>query len=266
MKISFQFSITYAVKNLFTCKNNITITPPKMEKFSLKWNDYQSNISKSFKLLRDKEDFSDVTLVGEDFKPVTAHKVILSSCSEYFTNILNTNSKHSHPLICLDGVKFKDIQNILDYIYNGELRIYQDEIDRFLIVAQKLKLVGLVGQENSLNEYHTEKIAESSWEESVAELKDLKKTNNIKEDFILSLKNDDLNTIEKLNEKVEESYSKDNSGLFCCLFCSKTAKKINHIRDHVEIHFDGLKLNCNFCGKFYNSRDSLRHHVKRMHS
>ena len=165
----------------------------------------------------------------------------------------------------MDGVKFKDIQNVLDYIYNGELKIYHDDIDRFLIVAEKLKLVGLIGQDKSLNDSYSEIKAESSWKESVAELKDLKKTNNIKEDFILSLTTGDFDTVEKLNEKVEESYSKDNSGLFCCLFCSKTTKKRMHIRDHVEIHFDGLKLNCNLCGKTYSSRDSLRHHVKRMH-
>ena len=52
-----------------------------MEKFSLKWNDFHSNVSKSFQSLRNKEDFSDVTLVGDDFKQIAAHKIILSSCS-----------------------------------------------------------------------------------------------------------------------------------------------------------------------------------------
>ena len=69
----------------------------KMEKFSLRWNDYQSNASKSFQSLRHKEDFCDVTLVGDDYKQVTAHKVILSSCSEYFDNILSNSKKHAHP-------------------------------------------------------------------------------------------------------------------------------------------------------------------------
>ena len=55
-----------------------------MEKFSLKWNDYQSNASKSFQSLRHKEDFCDVTLVGDDYKQVQAHKVILSACSPFF--------------------------------------------------------------------------------------------------------------------------------------------------------------------------------------
>ena len=55
-----------------------------MEKFSLKWNDFEPNVTRSFKKLRHEEDFSDVTLVGDDFKPISAHKVVLSSCSAYF--------------------------------------------------------------------------------------------------------------------------------------------------------------------------------------
>ena len=83
----------------------------KMEKFSLKWNDYQSNAAKSFQSLRHKEDFCDVTLVGDDYKEVQAHKVILSSCSAYFNNVLSNSKNHSHPLLCLEGLKFQDIQN-----------------------------------------------------------------------------------------------------------------------------------------------------------
>ena len=37
-----------------------------MEKFCLKWNDFQANVSKSFSALRKEEDFYDVTLVTDD--------------------------------------------------------------------------------------------------------------------------------------------------------------------------------------------------------
>ena len=136
-----------------------------MEKFSLKWNDYQSNVSKSFQSLRDKEDFCDVTLVGDDYKQVTAHKVILSSCSEYFNTILKNNGKHTHPILCLEGMSYQDLQNVLDYVYNGELKIYQDDLDRFLLVAQRLKLEGLLGQHMTADEIPFEDIKS---EDSVA--------------------------------------------------------------------------------------------------
>ena len=68
-----------------------------MEKFSLKWNDFEANASKSFRNLRKEEHFYDVTLVSDDQQFVSAHKLILSASSEFFKNILKLSS-HSNPL------------------------------------------------------------------------------------------------------------------------------------------------------------------------
>ena len=67
------------------------------DKFCLKWNNFQENTIKTFSRLRFEEEFFDVTLVSEDQRQIMAHKVVLSSSSEYFKNILRTN-KHSHPI------------------------------------------------------------------------------------------------------------------------------------------------------------------------
>ena len=37
------------------------------------------------------------------------------------------------------------MENILDYIYNGEIQIYQDDLDRFLTIANRFQLEGLIG-------------------------------------------------------------------------------------------------------------------------
>ena len=118
-----------------------------MEKFSLKWNDFSSNVQNSFKRLRTEEDFFDITLVADDYKQVTAHKLVLSSCSEYFKGVFSNNKKYfqSHALICLEGLNQGDLNNVLDYIYQGEVQIQQDDLDRFLGIAQRLKLEGLIG-------------------------------------------------------------------------------------------------------------------------
>ena len=96
------------------------------EKFSLKWNDFHSNVSKSFGLFRNQEYLHDVTLVSDDQKQVTAHKLVLSASSEYFQNIFK-NNKIPNPFLCLDGVSSNDLENILDYIYNGEVQLYQNK-------------------------------------------------------------------------------------------------------------------------------------------
>ena len=130
------------------------------EKFNLKWNDFHTNVSKSFALLRNESYLQDVTLISEDFKHIPAHKLVLSACSEYFKRLFQ-ETKQTQPLICLDGVTSADLKNVLDYVYDGEVKILQEDLDRFLNVANKLKLEGLIGNgengheaeesENSLN-------------------------------------------------------------------------------------------------------------------
>ena len=65
------------------------------EKFTLQWNDFQTNAVQNYSKLRNSSEFKDVTLVGDDHKLVSAHKVILTSCSEYFRSIL-TKHEPSH--------------------------------------------------------------------------------------------------------------------------------------------------------------------------
>ena len=46
------------------------------EKFCLKWNDFESNISVAFRELREDKDFFDVTIACDD-EQISAHKVIV---------------------------------------------------------------------------------------------------------------------------------------------------------------------------------------------
>ena len=102
-----------------------------VDKFSLKWNNFHSNISKSFEVLRNEEYLHDVTLVGDDYKPILAHKLVLSACSKYFQNLfkMNQNELQKQPLLCLCGMTSEDINKVLDYIYYGEVQVYQEQID-----------------------------------------------------------------------------------------------------------------------------------------
>ena len=118
-----------------------------MEKINLKWNDFQENVSKSFGFLRKEEDFFDVSLVCDDEEILSAHKVVLSASSDFFKSILR-KADHSKPMIFLNGVASKELNNILDYIYEGEVQLFQEELDHFLSVAEKLKIDGLFGANN----------------------------------------------------------------------------------------------------------------------
>jgi len=111
------------------------------EKFCLRWNDFESNISGAFRELREDKDFFDVTLSCDDDQ-LQAHKVILSACSPFFRTILRRN-KHEHPLLYLKGVKYTDLVSVLNFMYHGEVNVAQDELNSFLAVAEDLKVKGL---------------------------------------------------------------------------------------------------------------------------
>merc|ERR1712123_134829 len=111
------------------------------EKFCLRWNDFESNISEAFRELREDKDFFDVTLACDDDQ-IQAHKVILSACSPFFRKVLRRN-KHEHPLLYLKGVKYADLVSVLAFMYHGEVDISQEDLNTFLAVAQDLKVKGM---------------------------------------------------------------------------------------------------------------------------
>ena len=125
------------------------------EKFALKWNDYQSNWNKTLSQLRKDTDFADVTLISDDKVKFSAHKVLLSACSNMLKFILKENN-NANPLLYLGGISSLNLDFILDYIYHGEVNIYQEQLDSFLESAKKLEIEGLIGQESMAEETHQE--------------------------------------------------------------------------------------------------------------
>ena len=130
------------------------------EKFCLRWNDFESNISSSFSELREDKDFFDVTL-SSDEEQIQAHKLIISACSPFFRNILRRNP-HKNPLIYLKGVRFTDLQAILNFMYHGEVNVAQEDLNSFLAVAEDLKVKGLTQNQTQSSENSSKNIGSKS--------------------------------------------------------------------------------------------------------
>jgi hypothetical protein len=114
-------------------KIELTFEVFKIQKNS-KWKWFISNISSAFKELSDDKYLFDVTLACDD-EQIQAHNVILSACSPYFRNILRWNH-HQHPLLYLKGVKYTDLQSVLNFMYHREINLAQEELNSFLVVAE----------------------------------------------------------------------------------------------------------------------------------
>jgi len=133
------------------------VTKMASEKFCLRWNDFETNISVAFRELREDKDFFDVTLACDD-QQMQAHKVILSACSPFFRSVLKKNA-HAHPLLFLKGVKYVDLVAVLNFMYHGEVNVAQEELNSFLAVAEELKVKGLTQNNSSSAEERREPVA-----------------------------------------------------------------------------------------------------------
>merc|ERR1712223_496341 len=112
--------------------------------FTLRWNDFASNIKNSFSELREDSEFFDVTLCcdnGTDIIP--AHKVILAACSPLFRKLLSCQKNQQNPLLYLKGIRLKELQAVLNFMYHGEVNVAQDSLNNFLAVAEELAVKGL---------------------------------------------------------------------------------------------------------------------------
>jgi len=117
------------------------------EKFCLRWNDFERNISLAFREIREEKDFFDCT-ISCGSRQVEAHKLILSACSPFFRTVLKQNP-HQHPLLYLKGVEFQDMQAVLNFMYHGEVNVAQEELNSFLSVAEDLQVKGLTQNKSS---------------------------------------------------------------------------------------------------------------------
>ena len=121
-------------------------------KYVLSRSDFQSSTSNTFQELLSDSNFTDVTLVSGEENEISAHKVVLASCSSFFKRILLRYS-HQKPLIYLNGIKFSDLQAIIKFMYLGEAEIKQADIESFLDAAKVLEVRGITTDTGGTEEH-----------------------------------------------------------------------------------------------------------------
>jgi hypothetical protein len=87
-------------------------------------------------------DFCDVPLVSADNNKFVAQKVILAAYSHIFKNML-VNEKHPHPVIYLRGLSSEVLGALLDFIYCGEAKITNEDLDLLIQLSTDIELMGL---------------------------------------------------------------------------------------------------------------------------
>jgi len=274
------------------------------EKFCLKWNDFQANINRSFKDWRGEEDFKDVTLASGDGTTIEAHKVVLAASGTFFQNVLK-NSKHPHPLIYMRGMTETDLTSVLDFIYFGETRVCENDLNNFFAIADELQLKGLkeevcgntetIIDENHLfvrspdeehnnatnikledkrvslpQLYDTEVLVKTDVEEnSPVEEAELPVKDALRKLFDISsgveLSKRTITNLEDLDEIII-SMSEKVLKKYRCRECGKDERDKTDMRKHIERkHIEGISHPCLYCNKRYKTREQNEKHTRNAH-
>jgi len=226
----------------------------------------------------------DVTIVCED-DSIKAHKLVLSACSPFFRRIF-MKVDHPHPLLYLNGVQHRDLLSIIDYIYEGEVRVAPENLTEFFKTATYLEILGLMEYENSVNmepfishtdlnsteENNNTNIHRECNEKPIDHKEDLKNTQSflVKDSLYLPPEIKEASAedkwryeISKLIRKFQDPVHKLT--MWKCTRCDFKATKAKYKQEiHAENHIKHLGLfsySCQYCDKKPKTREALYKHM-----
>merc|ERR1712179_434025 len=243
-----------------------------MEKFCLKWNDFEPNIRDYFKKLRGDQKLFDVTLATEDGQETNAHKIVLSAGSDFFSDIFMRNN-HPNMYIFLKGVGRSQLEQVVDFLYYGEASITQDEMKDFFETSKSLQIKGLRGDIQGMGENIQEELVDTNneYEEAYHGGQNNIANQEAIVDSITSL--DDsvkspvgMYTDKELDQQIAEMIKKTEEGKWKCRVCGKIATQRQQSMRHVETHIEGLSYTCHICRKTFSTRQYLRQHISNNHT
>ena len=114
------------------------------EKYTVTWHSHQDYLREIMWGMMTSDDFTDVTIVTDDKKTLKAHRNILSACSPVFKNILQMEITNNHPVIYLRGIQYSEMESILQFIYFGQAKLYEEQMNKFMLLLKNLEIKGLI--------------------------------------------------------------------------------------------------------------------------
>ena len=172
------------------------------------------------------------------------------------------------------GVKSEDLEAILDFLYSGEAKVLQENLEAFLLLAEELQMKGFMesteeSQPRNLllpvkPKTETEKPKITKF--ATANKESTTVVDEIKPKIEADVKAATAELFQEIDAKIKPFLVKDDLRRgFSCKVCGKHGDS-GTIKDHIEaIHLEGISLPCNFCKTMLKSRSSLKMHKRRHH-
>jgi len=179
--------------------------------------------------------------------------------------------KHPNPFIYLKGIKGVELENIIDFLYNGEVYVPQVELNSFLETAEEMQVKGLqsyvdfqnIQSHGKLDEGDQQKLTlefESDYKEELSDISDTSGPGSVD-----GVQLNDVKTDTELDIQIQNLLEK-REGLWKCKVCSRNFNDRCTIKRHAETHIKGVAHTCHFCNKTSSTRRTLRAHIADMHS
>ena len=163
---------------------------------------------------------------------------------------------------------------IVDFLYRGEVNVFQENLDSFLAVAEELQLKGLIGKmDEQVEDFNVDdksppskltntKIPQTSFKSS--------QIHKSEENGTLAIASNFCGGLDELDERVRslmvKSQNKVASGIKLadlCKVCGKEGEGKN-IKDHIEAnHLEGIVIPCNLCETTFKTRKTWKRHMRR---
>ena len=152
----------------------------------------------------------------------------------------------------------------------GYVNILQDDLDRFLRISQRLKVQGLMAEEDDSKsnitvseDYVPPNIVYNDFKYEKVETSDILQVSEskINNERTIKINSGNFQDIEDLDARIWEIIHKDADGFWKCTICGKKSKKRSHLKEHAEVHFEGLTFLCSDCDYISKSRNALRLHA-----
>ena len=229
--------------------------------FKLAWDEFETTAGNSFRELWEEQHFTNVTLVCDDEKQIKAHKVVLSSSSAFFKRIL-TKNLHEHPLIYLKGIAFAELENIVQFIYQGQTEVRQSNLNRFLNAAKDLEVKGLMNH-SFIKEENSQEMLGHHLEvndESTESNNDLAVGLTSDKEFCDAIKVESPEGFSEGKPALEERVLK-----YLCDQCERKFNTRSGLWLHKKKIHEGVTHNCEQCKQTFSQTSHLKRHKKSVH-
>ena len=246
------------------------------ENFSLTWHTYSDHLRDMMKELMMKDDFADVTLVSENRKHMKAHKNILSACSPVLKDIVKLEQS-AKPIIYMKGIKFSELEAIMQFMYLGEATLHEERMKEFLSVAKSLEIKKLCNVKTETNndddplssnpvtfiKYSEEQTRESSqMNQSSKDMKDRKGEIGVHGKYNCKYC---LKTFVSRGALWTHKQSVHKGRKYGCNHCDFQSSLKGNLKKHIMSQHEGLRYACDQCDYQATQQANLRKHIESTH-